>query len=95
VKNNFVSLTSLFDLDDDQSFEDDFGDLDMRYMTNRQSQQQVPKTADQLLREAIETNGMLLREINQLKNEMKIIKDRMWILYKEFKKYGHSIELFE
>ena len=53
------------------------------------------RTAEQLFNELMDRDAQLQLEINQLKNQLKSLTDRMMILYKEFKKFGHSIEMFD
>jgi len=53
------------------------------------------RTLEQIINDLMQKDAQQQNEINTLNHKIKNLTDRMMILYKEFKKFGHSIELFD
>jgi len=53
------------------------------------------RTLQQILHDLIEKDGNQQLEINELKNMVKMLKDRIMILYKEVKKVGIETDLLD
>ena len=58
-------------------------------------QLQDNRTLEQIINDLMKKDVEQQNEINFLKQQLKILSDRMVILYKEFKRFGNSVELFE
>ena len=67
---------------------DDRGYVSMRNVVDN-------RTAEQIINDLMRKDQEQQTEINQLRNQCDILSKRIMILYKEFKRFGDSVELFD
>jgi len=53
------------------------------------------RTLEQILSDIINEQKNLQHKINELIKKNELLNGRMMILYKEFKRFGNSVELFD